>query len=217
MEKGHLTYEELERYAEDTDFSEEYMMFCEPLTAHLDTCALCRDRLDKLVLLSTLTEDANMGAALNLVRQEAQIRSKIVALRLRMMAEEQRMAEVARRLEQGLLRVVSVAKADFVKVQAASRSGDSTEQKPVTVHYEEGKASVTVRCRKQADVTVILVPVKEKDAEIMVSKAVWCEEKGVAEATFEIAQLEERYEIYVDDGEDKYRTGDEINLTNDIM
>ena len=199
MEKGHLTYEELERYIEDTDFSEEYMMFCEPLMAHLDTCALCRDRLDKLVLLSTLTEDSYMASALNLVQQETRIRRKIVALRLGMMAEEQRMAEVAARLEQGLLLAVSVAKADFLKVQGALRSGDGTEQKPVTVHYEEGKASVAVRCEKQADVTVILVPTEEKDAEIMVAKAEWNEEEGLAVAVFELAQLEDGYEIYVDE------------------
>ena len=198
MEKGHLTYEELERYIDDTDFSEEYMIFCEPLMAHLDTCALCRDRLDKLMLLSTLTEDAHMGSTLKLVGQEAQVRRKIVALRLKMMAEEQRMAEIAARLEQGLLLAISVAKADFMKVQAASRSSAGMEQRAVTVHYEEGKAIVTVRCEKQADVTVILVPIKEKDAEIMVAKAEWCEEKGLAIAEFEIAQLEERYEIYVD-------------------
>ena len=88
MEKGHLTYEELERYVEDTDFSEEYMMFCETLMTHLDTCVLCRDRLDKLQLLSTLTEDAYMVSSLNLVRREAQIRRKIVALRLQLMAED---------------------------------------------------------------------------------------------------------------------------------
>lgn len=44
MEQGHLTYEELERYAKDNDFSEEYLMFCEPIMTHLDTCTLCRDR-----------------------------------------------------------------------------------------------------------------------------------------------------------------------------
>lgn len=81
MENGHLTFEELERYADDTDFSEDYMMFCEPLTGHLDTCSLCRDRLDKLVLLSELTADANIWAALNLVRQEEQIRHKIAQLK----------------------------------------------------------------------------------------------------------------------------------------
>ncbi|MBQ7955324.1 MAG: hypothetical protein IJ282_06195 [Lachnospiraceae bacterium] len=202
MEKGHLTYEELERYAEDTDFSEEYMMFCEPLMAHLDTCELCRERLDKMLLLSTMTKEADMALALNLVRQETQIRRKIVALRLGMMAKDRRMAEIAGRLEQGLLKQISVAKADFIKVQAAVRSSDSEEQKPVTVHYEEGKASVTVRCKKQADVTVILVPVKEKDAKIMVATAKWDEKKGLAQATFEIAQLEECYEIYVDEKED---------------
>lgn len=199
MEKGHLTYEELERYVDDTDFSEEYMRFCEPVMAHLDTCAVCRDRLDKLVLLSTLTEDVHMASALKLVQQEEQIRRKIVALRLGMMAKEQRMAEVARRLEQGLLLAVSVAKADFLRVQAASRSSEDAEQKPVTVHYEGGKASVAVRCEQQADVTVILVPIKERDAEIMVAKAEWDQEKGLAIAVFEIAQLEDCYEIYVDE------------------
>lgn len=91
MEKGHLTYKELEQYIEDTDFSESYMRFCEPITAHLDTCASCRDKLDKLFLLSTLTEDACMGSALNLVRQEEQICRKIAALRGSGTAEGQRM------------------------------------------------------------------------------------------------------------------------------
>ena len=94
MEKRHLTYEELERYIEDTDFSEEYMMFCEPVMEHLDRCALCRERLDKLMLLSTLTEDAYMASALNLVQQETKIRRTIAALRLQVMNEEQRMEEV---------------------------------------------------------------------------------------------------------------------------
>lgn len=198
MEKGHLTYEELERYAEDNDFSEDYMIFCEPLMAHLDTCAFCRDRLDKFVLLSTLTEEKSMASSLNLVRQETQIRRKMVALRLKMMAEEQRMTEVAKRLEMGLLLAVSVARADFLKVQAVSRSNESAGNKPVTVHYEKGKAIVEVQCGKQAEVTVILVPVKEKDAGIMVAEAKWCEEKELSIAEFEIEQLEEYYEIYVD-------------------
>lgn len=204
MEKGHLTYEELERYAEDTDFSEEYMMFCEPLMAHMDTCAACRERLDKLVLISALTEDAYMASALKLVRQEAEIRRKIVALRLGMMAKEQYMArvsmgELASRLEQGLLLAISVAKADLLKVQAVSRSNDRTEQKPVTVRYEEGHVVVTVQCERTAEVTVILVPTKEKNAEIMVAEAKWDEEKGFAIAMFELAQLESGYEIYVDE------------------
>ena len=198
MEKGHLTYEELERYASDTDFSEEYMVFCEPLMEHLDTCPLCRDRLDKLVLISTLMEDTYLAYGLNLVKKEEQIRRKIVALRLSMIAKEQRMAELAKRLEQGLLLSISVAKADFIKAQAVSRSSDSTEQKQVMVHYEEGKACVMVQCHKQTDVTVILVPAKKKETEIMVNKATWNEEKGMAVAVFEIDRLEDDYEIYVD-------------------
>ena len=198
MEKGHLTYEELERYASDTDFSEEYMVFCEPLMEHLDTCPLCRDRLDKLVLISTLIEDTYLAYGLNLVKKEEQIRRKIVALRLSMIAKEQRMAEVAKRLEQGLLLSISVTKADFIKVQAASRSCGSTENKPVLVSYENGKAYVMVQCPEKAEVTVILEPVKEKDAKIMVEKATWNEEKGMAIAMFEIDRLEDDYEIYVD-------------------
>ena len=94
MDKRHLTYEELERYIEDTDFSEEYMLFCEPLMVHLEMCALCRERLDKLLLLSTLTKEAYMASALNLVQHETKIHRKIAALRLQMMDEEQRMEEV---------------------------------------------------------------------------------------------------------------------------
>ena len=198
MEKGHLTYEELERYIDDTDLSEEYLCFSEPLTAHLDACELCSKRLEKMLCLSQLLEEEQFLPAMKLVKKEEQIRRSILALRLEMMAEEQRILEVAMRLKMGFLLKVSVARTDFVKNQSVYRCGGVTEQKPVTVHYENGKACVSVECDKAAEVTVVLTPVKEKAAEIMVAGAKWDERNHLSIAEFAIEDLEDNYEIYVD-------------------
>ena len=198
MENGHLTYEEIERYTMEADLSEEYLCFSEPLTAHLDACALCRGRLDKMLLLTELWEEENISATINLVRKEEKLRRKVLALRLEIMAEEQRMLEVARRLQLGLLMNLSVTKADFGKNRNVYRCGGKTEQKPVTVYYENGQAFVSVISDETADVTVIMVPSDKKDAAPLVAKAKWHEERKVAIAEFAVEKLEENYEIYVD-------------------
>ena len=197
MRDEHLTYEELERYMDDTDLSQEYLLWSEAVTEHLDTCAVCRERLDKLFLLSELSRDENIELSMRLVSREAQVRARAVALRLEIMAENRRMLEVAQRLQMGALLAMSVAKTDFLKKQSVVRGDEVNEEKQVTVCYENGNVYVSVALSEEKDVTVVLASVDGKEAPVM-QCAVWQEEKNVAVAEFKVEQLEEKYEIYVD-------------------
>lgn len=197
MRDEHLTYEELERYMDDADLSQEYLLWSEPVTEHLDMCAVCRERLDKLFLLSELCRDENIESSMRLVSREMQIRARAVALHLEIMAENQRMLEVARRLQMGVLLAVSASKADFLKKQSVVRGDEVSEEKQVTVSYESGRVCVSVALSEEKDVTVVLASVDSKEVPRM-QCAVWQEEKKTAVAEFEVEQLEEKYEIYVD-------------------
>ena len=197
MRDEHLTYEELERYMDDTDLSQEYLLWSEPATEHLDACAVCRERLDKLFLLSELTGDENIVSSVRMVSREEQLRMRVVALRLEIMAENQRMLEVAQRLQMGALFAMSASKADLLRRQSVARGDEVNEGKQVTVCYKSGRVCVSVALSEEKDVMVVLASGDTKEAPIM-QKAVWHEERKVAVAEFEVEQLDEKYEIYVD-------------------
>ena len=193
----HLTYEELERYIDDTDFSQEYLLWSEPMTEHLDMCVACRERLDKLFLLSELTRDENIVPSVRLISRETQLRARMVALRLEIMAENQRMLEVAGRLQMGALLAVKVSKEDFLRKQSVSRGTEGCGLETVSVQYEKGKACVSVSLPEEKKVTVILSSTDVKSVPC-VKEATWYETKKIAVAEFDVERLESAYEIYVD-------------------
>lgn len=197
MQREHLTYEELERYIDDNDLSEEYLCWSEPITEHLDDCAFCRQQLDNLFLLSELMDEKNMPDAMRLVGKEEEIRRKQVALRLEIMAEEERMKEVAKRLQMGMLIALSASKTELLRGRSVAR-GEENEQYPASASYEEGILYITIELEKEADVAVVLVCHDEKDAKPEMKKAVWQEERKVAVAEFEVGELGENYEAFVD-------------------
>jgi len=197
MRDEHLTYEELERYIDDTELSQEYLLWSETMTEHLDMCAVCRKRLDKLFLLSELSREENIERSIRLVGREAQMRTRVVALRLEIMAENQRMLEVAQRLQAGAVLAMSVSKEDVLKKQSVARGNEIGEEKQITVCYKDGAVCVSVALSEGKDVTVVLASVDGKEAPIM-QKAVWQEEQKAAVAEFKVEQLEEKYEIYID-------------------
>ena len=83
MQEAHLSYEELEKYMDETDLSESYLCWSEQMTEHLDTCKYCRERLEKLFLLSELWKEENVAAAIRLVGKEEELEREIVALGLK--------------------------------------------------------------------------------------------------------------------------------------
>lgn len=197
MQNGHLTYEELERYTIQDDFSEEYLCFCEPVTAHLDECKICRKRMDTMLLISELIEGEKMPAALRMVKTEEELRRIIISLRMEMHAKEQRMLEVAKRMRLGMLMNISASKADFFRAKTVSRGKEEIQQSSVTLRYEKGRASVIVSCQEKTDATVIMVN-NEDNNEPLIAKAEWNEEQQAAVAEFDIEQLADKYEIFVD-------------------
>lgn len=197
MQREHLTYEELERYTDESDLSEEYLCWSEPITEHLDHCAICRGRLDKMFFLSQLLDENNFSEAMQLAGKEEEIRRRQVALCLEIMAEEERMKEVAKRLQTGLLMALSASKTEILRGRSVVR-GEESEKRPVSVSYEDGILYIIVELEKEADVVVVLVCHDKKDAKPEMKKAVWQEESKVAVAEFEVGELGENYEAFVD-------------------
>lgn len=197
MQEAHLSYEELEKYMDESDLSEAYLCWSEQVTEHLDVCEHCRKRLDKLFLLSELWKEDNIAASVRLVGREETIKRKIIALRLELMAENRRMLEVARQLRLGALLTMYTTKAEILRGRSVAR-GEESAERTVQVSYNDGVLSVMVGLSKPADVVVVLTQPDKTDAPPWVEMARWQEEEQLAIAEFEVGELAENYEIYVE-------------------
>lgn len=82
MQEAHVSYEDLEKYMDDTDLSESYLCWSEQITEHLSDCMHCRERLDKMILLSELLKEENMAATVRLVGKEEELQRELADLRI---------------------------------------------------------------------------------------------------------------------------------------
>lgn len=197
MQEAHLSYEELEKYMDESDLSESYLYWSEQVTEHLDICEHCRKRLDKMFMISELWKEENIEASVRLVGKEEDIKRKIIALRLEVMAEKQWMLEVARQLKLGALLTMSTTKAEILRGRSVAR-GEACLKRTVHISYHDGVLGVIVELSKPADVAVVLAQPDKMEAKPWIKMAEWQEECQYAVAEFEVGELAENYEIYVD-------------------
>lgn len=88
MQEVHVSYEELEKYMDETDLSEPYLCWSERITEHLKNCMYCRRRLDRMFLVSELCKAGNVAAAIRLAGKEEELKREIDVLRLECAKED---------------------------------------------------------------------------------------------------------------------------------
>lgn len=82
MLQRHLLIADYEKYLDTADISEEYLQWLEPVSLHLQECEKCRGTLNRIMNIDFLCEEG-LGAALDLVDKEAQIRRVLFAEKIR--------------------------------------------------------------------------------------------------------------------------------------
>ena len=89
-------------------------------------------------------------------------------------------------------------KHDGPRVVEMSKFGTVVGDGDIRVRYEDPKMYVTIPCSPEQTVTVILALQEEQGVKSLLSTATWSEADDVAIAEFEVVDLGEKYEIYVD-------------------
>ena len=77
----HLTVEEIKKYINKNDLTEEYLLWLEKATQHLDDCAICRKRVQEAILIEEMCEENNIADVLKFAAQEEDIRKSITELK----------------------------------------------------------------------------------------------------------------------------------------
>lgn len=77
----HLSVEEIKKYINKNDLTEEYLLWLEKATQHLDDCAICRKRVQEAILIEEMCEENNIADVLKFAAQEEDIRKSITELK----------------------------------------------------------------------------------------------------------------------------------------
>lgn len=201
MEQRHLSYEDMERYLDTTEFSDEYLCWTETVMEHLNECEHCNKLLRRMLMISFVCEEDSMANGLSLLEKESEIRRTLTSLQLEVTAGEARIKELAYRLQMGMMMHVFAYKNDLTERYAVARGecvDEQSEQETVKVRYDEKHIRVKIRCKKEQKATVIITSEDENGKEPMVADAVWSEQESVAVAEFEVTELSEAYSVFVD-------------------
>ena len=77
MRDSHLTAEEIIKYMDTSDLSEEYMLWMEDVSDHLLTCYSCHQRLCQALLTESVCEEGGLEIGLRLLAREEKIIGEI--------------------------------------------------------------------------------------------------------------------------------------------
>lgn len=207
----HFTIQDFEKYMDTNDLSEEYLLWYQEKVAHLDHCPMCRKIVERMLRMETITEEGNWSEGLLLLEQEEAIRSRLLAQKLILAGQQERMQQVISMLYGNRMMPTLVYRNDFLKKASVARGGsgkdivDTAQKEKLQVEYAEGKICIKVMSEEIRDFTVILQPTEKTPTsdnaeyfrEPLVASAVWSDRENAAVAEIQVDGLDEEYRIYL--------------------
>ena len=199
MEK-HLSVEDIEKYMTTSDLSEDYLLWFESVTEHLNECEKCRNALQRAIALESLNEEEGLCEALKLAEQEEEIRRSIVICKLLQMQQQDRMAEVIRRLQGCDLTPYIIHRADFGRQVGTSRGNTKEEillqdYPGAEITCENNVITVSVPVSKDSDKITVLLVRENGNPEVCEASAEEASQKRIAR--FSIDEQTDTFEIYI--------------------
>lgn len=77
MRENHLSAEEIMKYMDTLDLSEEYLLWMEETSEHLMTCNSCYQKLRQAMLVESICEEGGLETGLRLLAKEEKIIGEI--------------------------------------------------------------------------------------------------------------------------------------------
>lgn len=205
--RTHLTTDDLIKYMDTTDMSEEYLLWFEEITGHIESCEACSRLLEKAIMLESTLQEENFGQLFRLAEHEAEIRRSIVACKLQAMYSQDStrnaastiVAEAIRQLQVNAVKSYMLQMSSTAaRVAVARGEGDSislTKEDGVEILVEDSELLVKTDAMDNKKKFTAVLDRKEKSP--MVCEAVWEEEKKQWVAKFNMDELMEQFEVYI--------------------
>ena len=77
MREKHLSAEEIMKYMDTSDLSEEYLLWMEKTSEHLMTCHSCYQKMRQAMLVESICEEGGLEIGLRLLAREEKIIGEI--------------------------------------------------------------------------------------------------------------------------------------------
>ena len=201
----HLTIEDLEKYMDTSDLSEEYLLWMEGINQHLEECEKCQKLLDKVVELECVCDENNFADLLKLAQKEEEIRRNMVACKLLQMCQSEEtqetakviMEEAVKQLQMNAVRSFVLQASAMPRYAGAVRGEEECSLKSgdgVEITAEDGMLLVKTTDSDKSKFTAVL---DSKENDPMICEASWDEEAQKWVANFAMDDVRDSFEIYI--------------------
>lgn len=217
MRKKHLTAEEMIKYMDTSNLSEDYLLWLEEVAEHVMGCSQCQERLHKAMAVDSICDEEGLAAGLKLLEKEEEIRRDILVASLRSLQEQEKVAELIRCIQNGraerfvfsaltsLGRAGAVRGADAVSTMEAD-SGEGIKKTPekqkVILEQYEDKLLVKIsgvmgkdRNTLKEEKTPVLVCLEGDEPKV--EEAVWDEACGQFVTELDNSVMNKQFEIWI--------------------
>ena len=205
--RTHLTIEDLKKYIDTTDMSEEYLVWLEDVSGHLETCEVCQKKLQKAIMLENTLEEESFGSLLRLAEHEEEIRRSIVACKLQMMYEEETtrnvanaiVAEAIRQLQMNAVKSYMLQMSNMACYAGVARGEEEhlplAKEDGIEIMVENSELLVKADVLDQTKKFTAVLDRKEKSP--MICEASWEEENKQWVAKFNMDEVMEQFDVYI--------------------
>lgn len=217
MRKKHLTTEEMTKFMDSSNLSEDYLLWMEEAAEHVMGCSQCQERLHRAMTVDSICDEEGLAAGLKLLEKEEEIRRELLVASLKRLQEQEKVEEFIRGIQNGRAerfvfsmmtpprRTGAVRGADAVSTIDADigQGMKKTPEKQTVIleQYEDkllvkisgamGKDGNTVKEEK----TPVLVCVEGEEPKV--EKAVWDEACGQFVAELDTSVVKKQFEIWM--------------------
>ena len=193
MMQKHLTAEDMIKYLDTSDLSEEYLLWMEKVSNHLAVCTKCQEALQRALEADFVCEEEGLQDALKSASREEEIRKSILICKLQ---KQESLSEVIRLLREQNTVPHVLQMADLQgKAEAVRGEKNPAVSKGAEFCCENGRLLVNVY--DKGDNQKMTVVLERKDADPIVRTATWDEGKGQWTASFEIGNQDAEVEVYI--------------------
>ncbi|MDD6038285.1 MAG: hypothetical protein PUD20_05770 [bacterium] len=194
--RQHLTQEEIIKYMDTTDLSEEYALWLEEAQTHVDDCVLCQEQLRRFLTIEHVCEADMLTQSIAWMEKESDVRRNMVLFRLEMLGQNERIQRVRQAMLQGQFAEYVIRQSQIGRRKSIFRGSDTdTPEQTFCVEYTD--TGIRMKFDNPAMTGHELICESDNAQNIQLCKIVWNEEIGVAIADAEgIGDMSE-YHIYI--------------------
>lgn len=196
MERTHLTIQDIMKYLDTADLSEEYLLWMDQAADHLAVCPKCQEALQKAMNAEYICEEDGFDRVAALTPYEAKIRKDIIICKLLQMQQNERMATVVQLLQNNAVLPYILQLSECRKGMGISRGNDHSDHSE-KAEFINRDGQLVVRIPGTLPDQKRTIVLERDGEEPVIREAVWDEETKSLTAQFPMADPDAEVELYV--------------------